>query len=135
MKRAFAVAALVVLAISCLVDRRSTDFECDTTADCADVGSDRECVDGYCVTASCPQICDDCDPGKICKISCNQPNECRQGVMCPSGYNCQFTCTQDCTPVNCTSAMSCTVTCSGASCGPLNCGAASPCMCSGTGCL
>ena len=136
MKCAVVVVTLVVAGLSCLVDRRSIDFECEVDADCDDVEGDRECADGYCVTVSCPSICDDCDPGKVCVINCNNPNECRNGVTCPAGYNCEFDCNEDCTPVNCANAMSCTVDCDlGASCGPVNCGAASPCMCSGTGCL
>ena len=136
MKRALVVVALVVAALSCFVDRRSDELACNVDADCADLDGDRECIDNVCVTAQCPAICDDCDPGRICKITCSQPNECRNGVACPSGYHCELTCNEDCTPVTCVSAESCVVTCNGmADCGPLTCGMASPCTCAGTGCL
>lgn len=128
-------AATMALAISCLVDRKSTEFQCDDDADCADLpGDDRTCKDGFCVLESCPSACDSCSTGKICNITCATANECRTGVSCPAGYNCRFQCNQDCTPVTCTLAASCQVSCNtNADCGPLVCGTASPCSCTSGG--
>ena len=134
MKRAVLIIALVVIGLSCLVDRRSGDFDCESDTDCADFDDERVCTNKVCLPVTCPPVCDDCDSGKICNIDCTGMNECRQGVSCPAGYNCKFTCDADCTPVTCTSALSCTVTCeTGADCGPLICGAASPCTCTASG--
>lgn len=124
---------MMTIAMSCLVDRRSTDFECDDDVDCDDLDGDRECNDGYCVLTSCPGICDGgCMPGKMCTINCTQPNECRTDVNCPTGFTCTFNCSQDCEPdcplgcvVNCTSAT--------AECGPIDCGSGATCSCSGVG--
>ncbi len=124
-----ASAVMMTIAISCFVDRRSEELTCETDSDCADVGADRECTDGYCVKANCPSICDGgCGTGKTCTVNCSNPNECRNGVTCPAGYTCVFNCTQDCTPVTC--ALGCTVNCSSnADCGPINCGAGATCSC------
>lgn len=123
--------AMMTAAMSCFVDRRSDEFECDTSADCADLPGDRECSDGYCITTTCPAICDSCATGKKCNISCSGPNECRNGVTCPAGYTCAFNCTANCTPVTC--ALGCTVTCaSNADCGPIMCGSGATCTCTMT---
>lgn len=136
MKRAVISFVLVIAGLSCFVDRRSSDFACDVDTDCAGLDGDRECIDNVCVEVECPSRCDDCDPGKVCNINCNQPNECRNGLTCPSGWNCEIACNEDCTPVTCVGALSCVVECNGqSSCGPLTCGTASPCSCTGTGCL
>ena len=129
------VAALAMtLAMSCLIDRKSEMFECEMTADCADIeGSLRECKEGFCVVASCPSICDGgCGPNKTCTILCSNASECRSGVDCPSGYSCTINCTQDCTPVDCNDG--CVVNCSAnADCGPIDCGAGETCSCMATG--
>jgi hypothetical protein len=127
---------LVLVGISCLVDRKSSDFACDNDDDCDEIEAGRECKDNFCVKASCPSVCDSCSvSAKTCQINCSGVNECSGGVACPAGYACTFNCSKDCTPVDCSNATSCVVTCSSASaeCGPLSCGAASPCTCGGTG--
>lgn len=134
MKYGVLAALLVVVGLSCFVDRRSGDFACEVDADCAGLGGgiDRECNDNVCVEVDCPNECDACSAGKICNITCNGSTECTDGVDCPRGYNCQVLCTRNCTPVDCTDAASCLVTCSGnnnTECGPLDCGSATPCMC------
>lgn len=129
-----AAVAMMIVAMSCLVDRRSDEFACEEDADCVGLDGARECTDGYCTRASCPSICDGgCGPNKACTIECESPNECRNGVTCPSGYTCIFKCTEDCTPVSC--PLGCTVECadSTADCGPINCGAGATCSCSGIG--
>ena len=113
----------MTLAMSCLIDRRSEDFQCDVDADCADIeGSVRECNDGFCTLRSCPSVCDGgCGAGKSCTILCSNAAECRNGIDCPSGFTCTINCSQDCTPVECDDG--CVVNCSGASdCGPIDCG-------------
>ena len=125
---------MMTIAMSCLVDRRSTDFECDDDSDCEDLDGDRECNDGYCTLMSCPGICDGgCLAGKMCMVNCTNASECRSGVTCPTGFSCIFNCTQDCEPVNC--PLGCVVNCSSptADCGPINCGAGATCSCSGAG--
>lgn len=133
MIRALVAAVAMIVAMSCLVDRRSSEFACDTNADCADFADARECSDGYCTRASCPSICDGgCGPNKTCTIKCLSVNECKNGVTCPSGYTCMFECEENCGPVNC--PLGCTVSCdAGAICGPFNCGAGATCSCSGVG--
>ncbi|MDQ3340439.1 MAG: hypothetical protein M4D80_35220 [Myxococcota bacterium] len=124
---------MMTIAMSCLVDRRSTELECDADSDCNDVEGDRECNAGYCVLISCPGICDGgCKPGKKCTVNCTSPNECRNGVDCPSGFTCTFNCSQDCMP-DC--PLGCVVNCSGttADCGPIDCGNGATCSCSGAG--
>ncbi|HLL22163.1 MAG TPA: hypothetical protein VK427_08525 [Kofleriaceae bacterium] len=111
--------------MSCFVDRRSDELACDMDADC---DGDSECDDGVCVPLSCPNVCDSCADGKRCVISCNGPNECRNGVVCPSGYSCAIACTQDCGPIRC--ELGCTVSCQvNADCGPISCGADATCTC------
>jgi len=129
----FAVVAMMIVAMSCFIDRRSGDFECDNDDDCNEFQSpSRTCNDGYCVPLSCPSICDGGCTGNLCRIDCSSPNECRNGITCPSGFTCEFECDANCTPVNC--PLGCTVDCSAtAECGPINCGSGATCSCSGAG--
>ena len=129
-----AAVAMMIAAMSCFVDRRASDFECDDDMDCVGLEGTRECSNGYCTRVSCPSICDGgCGPGKTCTIECESQNECRNGVTCPAGYTCTFECDENCTPVSC--PLGCTVACTdaGATCGPINCGAGATCSCSGAG--
>lgn len=126
--------AMMIIAMSCFIDRRSGDFECDNDDDCAGFEDpDRVCSGGVCIPLSCPAICDGGCSGSMCTINCSTPNECRNGVSCPSGFTCKFNCDEDCTPVNC--PLGCTVVCDGATtdCGPINCGTGATCSCSGVG--
>lgn len=136
MKRALVVAVLTMtVAMSCLIDRRSSEFECEQDSDCDDIdGNPRECSnDGFCTLLDCPSICDGgCGANKTCTILCSNASECRTGVDCPSGFSCVINCTQDCTPVDCRDG--CVVNCSGnADCGPIDCGGGETCSCVPTG--
>lgn len=130
------VAALVMMtiAMSCLIDRRSSEFACDQDSDCDDLEGERECSDGYCTLMSCPGICDGgCAPGKLCTVNCSSGSECRNGVSCPSGFTCVFNCSQDCQDIEC--PLGCVVNCNGttADCGPIDCGTGATCSCAGAG--
>lgn len=114
MKLALAIAALVV-ASSCLVNRRSEDFECTSQAQCDPLG--RVCTEGFCVKPDCPDGCDTCDPVAMsCGIDCSTSNKCGGTVSCPAGYDCTIQCTgvNACNDIRCEDgARSCAITCSG----------------------
>jgi hypothetical protein len=40
----------------------------------------------------CPPQCSDCN-GSTCTITCDQPDECQSGVVCPPDFNCVVECT------------------------------------------
>lgn len=132
-----ALAAMLAIA-SCLVTRRSADFDCDTDASCT---ADRMCVRGYCVVREpdanpCPSVCPGCDlAAKLCPIQCDTPNSCRD-VTCPAGYDCTINCTKQnaCDDIDCKDARSCTVNCTVTDgCEDVTCGTG-PCKvtCTGT---
>ena len=132
---AAAAAAMMTFAMSCFIDRHSTEFECDGNSDCAAIeGGLRECKEGYCVLASCPSACNGgCSTtAKSCSISCSNTSDCSGGVRCPTGYTCTFACSQDCLDLEC--PLGCTVLCSGnTECGPIDCGSGATCSCSASG--
>jgi hypothetical protein len=92
--RALIVALAVVIGASCLVDRRTSEYTCSTTADC---GEGRICEDGYCVIGDEPDKCPDacnagCNLGQDeCNIVCNAVTDCGE-VRCPAGFECDITC-------------------------------------------
>ena len=141
----FAATVLAVAAVSCSINHRSSQFECETTADCE---AGRTCSDGLCVTpgfidagvldgprkdgplpdaAVCPPGCTSCAPGRVCIIDCSVAGSgCNAQLVCPVGWNCDIRCSTDnsCRAgVNCTAGASCTLQCTGRnSCRGVACG-------------
>lgn len=131
---AVACLAGLVLASSCLVDRKAKEFACETQADCADP---RICSGGFCVIQSvlpdapllpdapaCPEQCTTCDLVlKTCTIACEASDNCNN-VACPEGYACDIACEAGgCDDIDCSDAKSCKVSCQGGSaCGNIDCG-------------
>ncbi len=111
---------LAICLVGCLVSRRTTEFECDTSKDCT---GGRTCNQGYCVTDGCPADCSACDTTqRTCTITCAKAGDCA-GVTCPSGYSCDITCAAgaDCGDIVC-GFEACRVTCQGAgACGTIDC--------------
>lgn len=148
MRQALAVAcgfAVVgIAATSCLVNRKTADFECAETADCT---AGRLCTSGFCITDNrppdsmqpdvtpCPSPCTSCDFGLMtCDVVCNTANGCSD-ITCPAGFACEVDCTASnaCDDVDCSLATSCDVECDGVSaCETVTCGTG-PCdvTCSG----
>jgi hypothetical protein len=125
--------AAAALAASCFVDRRSSEFECETDADCADIaGGSRECNGNkLCVVVDCPDICDSCTGDNVCNITCNNASKC-SNLDCPNNFSCSLSCSQDCKNLECDDG--CTVMCSAnADCGPIDCGVNETCNCTATG--
>jgi hypothetical protein len=125
--RVGAVVGVLVAAMiaSCFVSRKSSEFECETTAECT---GGRVCDRGYCIAGpECPSDCNaGCDlVAKTCDIVCDQPGRCGS-VDCPDGYACKITCTANnaCGNISCdTGARSCEVICSAANaCRDIDCG-------------
>lgn len=124
------LAALVIASASCLVDRKTEEFSCASTVDCAD---GRVCTGGFCIqgelpdAAACPKPCQTCDLTlKTCTVDCAASDNCK-AVTCPDGFACDITCSGNaCDNINCSAAASCTVTCDGANaCGNVTCGTGS----------
>ena len=126
---ALGVVLLMAVAASCLIGRKSSEYECSSPDEC-DTG--RTCDQGYCVEAKCPSGCDRCDLiQKTCEINCGQGDRCG-GSLCPAGYACTISCTGNnaCTasPTCAATARSCKFTCSGNnSCGNVQCANGVPC--------
>ena len=141
----FAATVLGVAAVSCSINHRSGQFECETTADC---DSGRTCSEGLCTTngvpdsgiidapkkdgglsdaSVCPPGCTSCGPNKVCIIDCAVAgSNCGSQLTCPAGWNCDLRCSTDSAcrnGVNCTAAASCTFQCTGRnSCRGIACG-------------
>lgn len=132
-----AVTAALVIG-SCSIHHRSSDFACDTSADCA---FGRICSDGVCVStlpidagprdagSLCPAQCTTCDVGqRACLIDCAAGNTgvCNNRVTCPEGWNCKIVCNDASTcrnGVDCSDAASCDIACIGTeSCRNIDCG-------------
>ncbi len=139
----------------CTINHRSDGLVCTTTPDCT---NGKACVNGYCVgelvvdaassdarrdaapadAKACPSRCDSCDAGSnTCTITCTG-NNCRNRVVCPTGWNCNITCGADgsCRQgVQCSGAQNCNITCSATgSCDGIVCGNGKcDVMCSGAG--
>lgn len=128
------IAAIVVAAGSCLVDRKTTELRCGKQSDCTD---GRLCNGGFCVSPDvdpdgplppdvtpCPSPCDTCDlVQETCTINCNTANECGN-VTCPAGFVCTINCDANaCENIDCTGARGCDIDCDGNSaCGAIECG-------------
>lgn len=126
------LAALVVASTSCLVDRKTEEFACASTAECTD---GRVCTGGFCIqggvlpdanpdTPGCPAPCDACDLAlETCTVDCSAADNC-DAVTCPAGFACDITCSGNaCDDIDCTAAASCTINCDGANaCGNVTCG-------------
>ncbi len=118
----------LVAGSSCLIDRRTSEFSCDSPAEC---GDGRTCTNGFCVVVDAPPIpacvASDCEEnGGTCDATDKCTFSSPATVMCPAGVPCQVDCalTGSCTSVNCGQASSCKVTCGGGTCsGTITCGA------------
>jgi hypothetical protein len=145
-----ALVALAAAANSCAINRKSSQYECSTTADC-DPG--RVCRDGLCVVSgsggpdappgpndggspdgedprACPDQCTECADGKVCTIDCAAGANCEGEIACPPGWNCRVRCNEPnaCrNGVDCSGSASCDVqctapgTCRDVACGPGRC--------------
>lgn len=164
MKIVFAWLCMVTLAVlaagSCSIKHQSERYECDTTADCAELGNGRVCSEGLCVVpgggggkdaatdalrgdgsidaAVCPSQCTSCSLAKKeCVVDCQlSPQLCAGQMTCPLGYTCTYKCNTggSCrNGVNCQMAVGCHVECSGNfACRGVTCGPG-PCNISCTG--
>jgi hypothetical protein len=134
-----AFAAMLAIAGSCTVDRKSAKFACSNNSQC---DNGRSCQDGFCVTDGsqidgngCPSPCTSCDlNAKVCDIQC-MTSSCGS-FSCPDGYTCTIECIGNnvCHNIDCSNAAGCTITCLGThACNNMSCGSG-PCdvMCSGT---
>jgi hypothetical protein len=121
-----AVACAGVLVASCLVDRRTNDFECEVTAECT---GGRVCDGGFCVLAEEPACSEDCNGGcdpinMTCTIICSAPGQCGS-VECPFGFECTINCNSPsaCGSIDCDRGDSCVITCSASgACSSIDCG-------------
>ena len=165
MKVIVAWLALVVLALvvagSCSIKHSSEQYECETNADCQELGDGRVCSEGLCVIPGgnikdaaisdaprppdapadalvCPPQCTSCNLGKKeCIIDCNQQGaNCTDAMKCPTGFSCNIKCN---TPsscrmgIDCLTSTGCAIECTGGfSCRNIACGPG-PCnvTCSG----
>jgi hypothetical protein len=124
---ALLLGATLTLAIasapSCLVDRKSKDFECSDSMACP---SDRLCENGFCVLAN-PNVCGvNCTDaggqctGAICTFECATAS--CPAIVCPGQLACTINCNASdaCTDtsITCGSSSRCTINCSG----PDSCG-------------
>ena len=137
------IALALVAAGSCSIKHSSEQYECETNADCADLGDNRVCSEGLCVIpggngkdASLgdanktdapgdaalvgPPQCTSCNLGKKeCLVDCqadSDPMTCVNQIVCPPGFSCLVKCN---TPsscrmgVNCQGTTDCAVECTG----------------------
>lgn len=120
---------LVLLIAGCTINHRSDELACTKQSDCT---GGRVCMDNFCVMAGgidasgCPAPCTSCNVAqKQCTIDCNA-NNCKNALVCPSGFDCSFLCDVEsaCSNgVDCTFGRSCAFACSGrSSCRGITCG-------------
>jgi hypothetical protein len=162
--RRVAALAIVIgcLAISCLVNKRSNEFECTMSEQC---GADRSCEAGFCILLECPPGCDTCDTDeKQCTRTCDDANECGS-FECPPDFDCTIRCTganacesikceegdgscnitcdgpNACGSITCAEGVACSITCGLGECGSINCQDACRCdltctdaICPGSSC-
>lgn len=133
--RAMLAAGAVLMAMSCLVDRKSDALACSTSADCS---TNRTCENGYCVAQSqCPDHCVSCDTTStphVCVVADTGGDD----FTCPGGYRCLVTCgAGGCGAITCANDAQCVISCNGAdACGEVTCSNACACdvTCTNGGC-
>jgi hypothetical protein len=130
--------ACALVAVACLVDRKSDELVCSSQADCA---SDRVCQDGYCVKSGqsdCPDHCATCNT-QTSPHTCVVVDTDGDDFRCPSGYQCLLQCTTgSCGDITCEDDSQCVISCTGANaCGDISCQNACACdvTCTGGGCM
>jgi hypothetical protein len=145
------VALALVAAGSCSIKHSSEQYECETNADCQDLGDGRVCSEGLCVIPGggikdaaqgdgrpgdappdaalvCPEQCTSCNlEKKECIIDCNQnPMGCAGPMKCPTGFSCNIKCNTSSScrmGIDCLTATGCAIECSGNfSCRGVACG-------------
>lgn len=125
-----ALMCAAALIAACFVDRPSEAFQCTTTADCASLGGNRQCMDNYCVVVNCPSDCSSCDiAAKTCTAECTTADRCGS-VDCPAGWTCTINCTGSnaCNNVTCPAGSTCAIACTGANaCDNVSCEDACKC--------
>lgn len=145
--------ALIAIALSCSIEKRSDGFACDDDRDCP---QGRECDDGFCVGGPidggpdqpdagtppdalfCPSQCTSCKQETMqCQVDCAvSPATCNSPIVCPEGWSCNIVCSPSnaCRAgIDCRAGKACTVDCAGTStCRNVLCGEG-PCdvTCSG----
>ena len=137
------IALALVAAGSCSIKHSSEQFECDTNADCVDLGDNRVCSEGLCVIPGgnmkdasmgdtlrdafildaplvCPPQCTSCNlEKKECTVDCQNdpdPATCANQIKCPPGFSCVVKCNtaNSCRMgVDCISGTSCKIECTG----------------------
>lgn len=116
---------MIALAVaSCSIKHSSGQFECESSADCAELGEGRVCSDGLCIVPGggtpkdaalndgipkpdaptdgspfiCPPQCTQCNAEKKeCVIDCaNDPDSalCMGALKCPAGFSCLIKCNE-----------------------------------------
>ena len=157
----FLIAIALVAAGSCSIKHQSEQYECESTADCAELGDNRVCSEGLCVvpgggmkdaaidakstdaridaSVACPSTCTSCNQDKKeCVVDCSQnPTLCQNALSCPLGWSCIFKCntSSSCRQgVSCQASTGCQVECTANfACRNIQCGPG-PCdvTCSGS---
>ena len=140
MSRTLTLLALAAAMAGCGINKRTSEFTCESDADC---DADRRCEEGYCtvgvrgifdaapgtpdapvipvIDASppdafiCPGACTGgCDVDFTCLIDCSADASCAEPIVCPANLPCQVTCTGagSClTTIDCSMAAGCDITC------------------------
>jgi hypothetical protein len=139
--------ALLVVAGSCSVDKKSDDFTvCDQPGDCS---NGLACINGVCQSPdtgndagddpdgnmppdgnSCPSQCTSCrmqNGVRTCIVDCQVSGPtCNAPIVCPTGFDCDIRCTTQnaCQKgITCTGDQNCDINCAGrAACIGIDCG-------------
>ena len=142
----FGFVALLVVAGSCSVDKKSDDFTvCDQTGDCS---NGLACINGVCLPPDidddagvdpdapsdggnqCPSQCTSCrmqNGVRTCIVDCQVSGPtCNAPIVCPTGFDCDIRCsTQNACQkgITCSGDQNCDITCSGRqACAGVDCG-------------
>lgn len=111
---------IALAVVSCSIKHQSEQFECESNADCVELGDGRVCSGGLCVVPGgnmpkdaavgdgrpdtpvdappfvCPPQCTSCNgEKKECIVDCaNDPDPmtCAQTIKCPPGFACNIKC-------------------------------------------
>ncbi|MFN0253785.1 MAG: hypothetical protein ACKV2T_43365 [Kofleriaceae bacterium] len=115
---------------SCWVERRTSDFACETDDDCIGFLPTRECDTGlgYCVPGDNPNECPlqctgGCDMNaRTCTVICGSTTQCND-IVCPNGFDCTINCSAGaCDSIDCRGDQDCTIICTGGNaCGDISC--------------